>query len=331
MKKTTTFFIVLFIAITTFYNGFSSNLVGQTNLDPIDEFEILNKYLEANSNYILKDAFPIINADEVKKNLNNPKYHVIDIRSESWFEYGHIKGAVNLEAENLLDYFEGKINPHDFEKIILVCYSGQSASYFSGLLRIAGYDNVYSMNWGMSSWREDFAENAWLKNISNSYDSKISTAEYAKPEAGNHPNLNTGKTEAQDILKARLTELFKLPYKDYIIKPEEVFENSNDYFIVNFTKKENFDSGHIAGAIDYIPGSSLSSTLDLYTLPIDKKIVVYDETGLKTAYVVAYLNVLGYNVGNLAYGANGFMNDKLKRQNMEAFTKKEINMYPVIE
>ena len=331
MKKTTTFFIVLFISLTTFYNGFSSNKVGQSNSDPTDEFEILNKYLEANSNFILNDAFPILNADEVKKNLNNPKYHIIDIRSESWFEYGHIKGAVNLEAENLLNYFESKINPQDFEKIILVCYSGQSASYFSGLLRIAGYDNVYSMKWGMSSWREDFAENAWLKNISSSYDSKITTVEDPKPEIGNHPKLNTGKTEAQDILKARLTELFKLPYKDYIIKPEEVFENSNDYFIANFTKKENFDSGHIAGAIDYIPGASLSSTLDLFTLPIDKKIVVYDETGLKTAYVVAYLNVLGYNVGNLAYGANGFMNDKLKRQNMEAFTKKEINMYPVIE
>ena len=318
--------------MTTFYSGFSSaNIVTKPNSDAPDEFETLVKYLEENSNFIANDAFPIINADDVKSNLKNPKYHIIDIRSDSWFDYGHIKGAVNLKAEDLLSYFENTIKPKDFEKIVLVCYSGQSASYYAGLLRIAGYDNVYSMKWGMSSWREDFAENAWLKNIDSSHDSDMETAENPKPEAGNHPQLNTGKIEANDILKARLTELFKLPYSDFIIKPTDVFENSNTYFIANYTKKENYDLGHIAGSVDYIPGASLTSTTDLFTLPTDQKIVVYGETGLKTAYVVAYLNVLGYNVGNLAYGANGFMNNKLKHQNMDAFTKKDINMYPVIE
>ena len=133
-------------------------------------------------------------ASEVKDNMKNPKYHIIDIRTESWFEYGHIKGAANVKAETLLTYFETKIKPADFDKIVLVCYSGQSAAYYASLLRLAGYPNVASMKWGMSSWREDFANNAWNKNISNDFASKIESTEKEKQVKGEHPILKTGKT-----------------------------------------------------------------------------------------------------------------------------------------
>lgn len=333
MKKTKLIFLIFFISLATFYTGFSNEADTHTrpNFDPPNEFETLLSYLESHLNFITEDAFPIISAEDVKENLKNPKYHIIDIRSESWFEYGHIKGAKNLNAEDLLTYFESTIIPADFEKIVLICYSGQSASYFAGLLRIAGYNNVYSLKWGMSSWRQDFAENAWLKNINNDYASKLETSENNKPDHGIQPELKTGQSDAKEILKARLTELFKIPYKDLIVTPSDVFENSSNYFVVNYTSKDNYNLGHIAGALNYQPKTSLTSATDLLTLPVDKPIAVYDETGLKAAYVVAYLNVLGYKTGNMAYGANGFMNDHLKSQNMDAFTKKEINMYPVIE
>lgn len=333
MKKTKLIFLIFFISLAAFYNGFSNeaNTDNQPNFDPPNEFETLLSYLESQLSFIAEDAFPIIPADEVKQNLKNPKYHVIDIRSESWFDYGHIKGAKNLNAEDLLTYFESTINPADFEKIVLICYSGQSASYFAGLLRIAGYNNVYSLKWGMSSWRQDFAENAWLKNINNDFASKLETTENSKPDIANQPELNTGQSDAKEILKARLRELFKIPYKDLIVTPSDVFENSSNYFVVNYTTKDNYDLGHITGALNYQPKTSLTSTTDLLTLPADKQIAIYDETGLKAAYMVAYLNVLGYKTGNIAYGANGFMNDHLKSQNMDAFTKKEIHMFPVIE
>ena len=214
MKKSRSFFLVFIMSLAALFSGTAlANKNNLPNLTPPDEFEILVKYLENNSILISNDALPIINADEVKKNLKNPKYHIIDIRNDSWFEYGHIKGAQNLKSEELLNYFENSITPKDFEKIILVCYSGQSASYFSGLLNIAGYDNVYSMKWGMSSWREDFAEGYWEKNIGNDYESQLETVENTKTEAGVQPTLNTGNSEGKDILHARLTELFKNPYR----------------------------------------------------------------------------------------------------------------------
>ncbi|TGV01475.1 rhodanese-like domain-containing protein [Flavivirga rizhaonensis] len=331
MKKTSFFAMVLSISAAALFSSFTSsdNTVNRTNSNPPNEFEILVNYLETNNTFINGESLPIIMADEVKKNMKNPKFHMIDIRTESWFEYGHIKNAVNVKSENLLTYFENTINPTDFDKIVLVCYSGQSAAYFSSLLKIAGYDNVYSMKWGMSSWREDFAENSWIKNTKNNNGTKLETTEKPKPEKGSHPILNTGKTEAKDILKARLENLFAIPYKEFIVKSTDVFENLTNYYVVNYWDQDKC-TGHIPGALHLQP-SAISLTKDLLTLPTDQKIVVYETTGQKAAYIVAYLNVLGYNTSNLAYGANSFMNKLLKEKGLDAFSKKEINMFPVIE
>ena len=327
MKKTSILLIAILISATALFSSFTS-LENSTN--PPDEFETLVNYLETNNNFI-NGELPLIMADEVKKNMKDPKFHIIDIRSESWFEYGHIKGAANVKSEDLLTYFGNTINPADFDKIVLVCYSGQSAAYYSSLLRIAGYNNVYSMKWGMSSWREDFANNAWNKNVTNDFVSKLETTVNAKPEKGSHPVLSTGKIEAKDILNARLEELFAKPYKEFIVKSLDVFENPSNYYIVNYSGAENYNNGHVPGAVQYEPNASLASTADLFTLPADKQVLVYESTGQKAAYVIAYLNVLGYNTGNLAYGQNSFMNDVLIDKGWDAFTKKEINMFPVIE
>ncbi len=332
MRKLSIFLITLLISTTVFASSFINKTIDSLPVNPQDEFEILLNYFEANNNFINSDASPaIIKADEVKKNLKNPKYHLIDVRSESWFEYGHIKGATNVKSADLLTHFESKITPTDYDKIVLVCYSGQSAAYFTSLLRLAGYDNVYNMKWGMSSWRVDFAENSWLKNIKNDFASKLETTENVKPEKGSHPTLNTGKTEAKEILKARLEKAFATPYKEYIVKSADVFANPTNYYVVNYWDQDKYTNGHIPSAVFYQSNTSLASTSDLYTLPTDKKVAVYCSTGQNAAYVVAYLNVLGYDIGNIAYGANSFMNKTLKGKNWNAFTKKEVNMYPVIE
>ncbi|EAR01346.1 rhodanese-like domain-containing protein [Maribacter sp. HTCC2170] len=320
---------ILIVALLFFSAAISSSFKNANrDNNPPGEFEILLEYLETNASYLQGDGFPIIMADEVRKNLKNPKQHIIDIRTDSWFEYGHIKNAANVASSDLLDYFKTKINPEEFEQIVLVCYSGQSAAYFTSLLRLAGYDNAYSMKWGMSSWREDFAEGTWLKNTSNDFATNLEVDEKVKEEKGEHPTLNTGKTDAKEILNVRLEELFAVPYKEYIIKSEDLFADPSNFYIINYWDEAKCD-GHIPGSLHYHPNASI--TKDLITLPIDEKVVVYEETGQKAAYVVAYLNVLGYDAGNLAYGENGFMNTLLKKTGGDAFTKKEINMFPVIE
>ena len=260
-KKLSIYLIALLISSAALFSSFTSSNenYNKANFNPQDEFETLLNYFETNGDFINSDASPaLVNADEVKKNIKNPKYHIIDIRSESWFEYGHLKNANNVKAENLLTYFENKISPSDYDKIVLICYSGQSAAYFSSLLRLAGYDNVYNMKWGMSSWRVDFADNSWNKNIKNTYADKLEVEENVKAESIAYPILNTGKTDAKDILRVQLEKAFATPYKEYIIKSPDVFENPNNYYIVSYRDQEMYNNGHIPGAIQYQPNTSLS-------------------------------------------------------------------------
>jgi rhodanese-related sulfurtransferase len=332
MRKPSIILLIMLLPATLLISSFKEPNTSSNNLNPPNEFETLLSYLEANRNFINTDAAPaLVPADEVKKNSKNPKYHIIDIRTATWFEYGHVKNAANVQPADLLNHFQNSITPSEYDKIILICYSGQSAAYFTGLLRIAGYDNVYSMNWGMSSWRVDFAENSWLKNTSDDFNAKLETSSNEKAAKGAAPAISTGKSEGEAILSARLEHAFATPYKESIVKASAVFEQPNDYYIIDYNGVNRYAKGHIPQAVQYDPNGSLSSTTDLLTIPTDKRVLVYGPTGQETAYVVAYLNILGYDAGNLAYGGNSFMHKTLKDNNWEAFTKKEVNMFPVIE
>lgn len=332
MRKLSFILVIALLPAVLLMSSFTKPIPGNVNTSPPNEFETLLEFLEANRNFINTDAAPaLLPADEVKKNLKNPKYHIIDIRSASWFEYGHVKNAVNVQPADLLNHFENSIVPSEYDKIILICYSGQSAAYFTSLLRIAGYDNTYSMNWGMSSWRVDFAENSWLKNTSDDHSSALVTTVLEKGTKTSTPTLSTGASDGETILRARLETAFATPYKESIVKAADAFAQPDNYYIIDYNGADLYEKGHIPNAVQYDPQGSLSSTKDLLTLPTDKRVLVYGTTGQETAYVVAYLNVLGYDAGNLAYGGNSFMHKNLKENNWGAFTKKEVNMFPVIE
>jgi rhodanese-related sulfurtransferase len=328
MKKITSYLVVLLIA-TTILSSFKKK-EQSIQTDPT-EFELLVKYLEENGNFINSDLAPaIILASEIKDNLKNDKYLVLDIRSESWFEYGHIKNAVNAVGPELLNYFENEIDPASFDKITIVCYSGQSAAYYASLLRLAGYNNVYNLKWGMSSWSDEFAENIWVKNSTNAFADQLETTANAMPEKGEYPVIETGKIDGKEILKARILAAFATPYKDFIVKAETVFETPADYFIVNYMDEEKYNFGHIPGAIQYEP-RTLATSANLYSLPTDKKVLVNCLTGQNAAYTVAYLHVLGYDVANLGYGSNSYMNTVLTEKGWEGFSSVETQNYPVVE
>ena len=335
MKKMSFYALTLLIFMSTF--GYSQEVavvedVKKSVVIEGSEFGLLVNYLEANGNFINSDNAPaIINASEIKENLKNPKYLVLDIRSEAWFEYGQIKNSVNVKGGELLNYFENEINPADFDKITIVCYSGQSAAYYAGLLRLYGFNNVYNMKWGMSSWADEFAETKWVKQSADvsdvSLEATINTSELLET----YPAINTGKETDKEILQTRIKELFEIPYNECVAAKDKFYPNLADYFIVDYNSKEQYDVKHIQGAIHFQPNKSLALNESLLKLPTDKKIIIYSNTGQHAAYAMALLKVLGYDVVNLAYGANSFMNSTLKEKGWDAFTVEEINNYPVVE
>ncbi|SNR30438.1 rhodanese-like domain-containing protein [Lutibacter flavus] len=329
MKKFAPYLVILFIAVTIL-SSFKKN---EQKIETYpSEFELLVQYLEENGNFINSELAPaIITASEIKENVKNNKYLVLDIRSESWFDYGHIKNAKNVKGPELLNYFENEIDPATFDKITVVCYSGQSAAYYASLLRLSGYNNAYSLKWGMSSWGDEFATNIWVKNSTNNFTDQLETISNPIAEKGETPTILTGKINGKEILTERIKEAFAKPYKEFIVKAEDAFTNPSDYYIVNYMDEEKYNLGHIKGAINYQPRTSLTTTSNLYTLPTNKKVLVNCLTGQSAAYTVAYLNVLGYDVANLGYGSNSYMNTLLTEKGWEGFSPVEIQNYPVVE
>lgn len=339
MKKISFYFISFFIAISLLFVSCKENEKKAkensttTEKVAVDEFKLLTTYLESNGNFINSKTVPaMISAKEVFENKDNEKFKIIDTRSAKLYNAGHIVNAVNVPISNMLNHFEGDIDPGSFDKIVLVCKSGQSASYATGIMRLLGYDNVYAMKSGMSSWNKKFAEDYWLKNISNNYADKLEIVANDKPAKGKTPILNTGKSKGEDILRERAIKALNTPYKSLLVKAPELFENSANYFVVNYWPEAKYNAGHVPSAIQYTPKSSLATTADLLTLPTDKDIVTYCYTGQHAGFVTAYLNVLGYNAKALAYGANSFMNTEMsnKEDDWHAFSSKKIAGYDFV-
>lgn len=104
--------------------------------------------LEAGQNNLMscENLFKCIGAKE--------DLFILDIRKKEDFDENFIEGSVHCEWDKVFELIEDDILPKD-KKIIVVCYTGQTAGQTVGILRLLGYD-VCSLAGGMV--------NGWNKN-----------------------------------------------------------------------------------------------------------------------------------------------------------------------
>lgn len=299
------------------------------------EAKALLSYLEELGDYVNGRNFPsLIKAASVYEELTKNNL-VIDLRNAGTFAEGHIEEAVNVEFSKLQDYFINDIKPFEFDRIILVCYSGQMSSYSASLLRLMGYGNVYAMRWGMSGWNKDFASGSWLDAVSSEYAEKLEITINEKATAVDFPKMNTGKITGEEILADRFNSLFEAGVAEAIITAEEVFENTNEFYMINYDRRDKYEAGHIPGAIRYKPNGTLGIVSEMQTIPADKEVVVYCGTGHNSGFVTAYLRLFGYNAKTLVYGNNSFMYEKMVQDKSKLswlpFSEAEIGGYSVVK
>ncbi len=281
----------------------------------------LAEFMQQANPVVTEEAFPpVIIAPVVKDELS--KDLIIDIRRKDAYEAGHINGAYNVRAKDLLSFLNG-INVAAYNRIVLVCYSGQSATYNAELLRMLGYKNVFSLAYGMGGWNRDFS-GLFKKNISAKYINRISKQDVRLPQKSSLPELEKGLP--LKVLQARVKEAQNLKPSDYLISADKVFEDPTKYFIIDLRKKEHYKIGHIPGAVN-IRANELLPSEKLAYLPKDKPIVVYCYHGYTSVATTAYLRVLGYKAYSLKFGYHSFMDGILnKRINFNT----AFNTYPYI-
>lgn len=322
-------YVFLFVVFISYY-GCSKSDSG-TEPTPINEAETLVNYLESSGDYIRMASSFVMDAATYKTKVTTTpgKIYTIDVRAASDYNTKRLRGAVNVTIPNLLTHIKG-LNIDNYDNIVVVCYSGQSAAYAVSLVRaalpLAQANKVVSLKFGMASIDSMFALTTWLNpnNVNNAGAASVQTNDPpAKPTAGKLPTINTGKTTGKEILEARVNALLAAGYggtSNTTISYANLSAALSNYFIVNFWPTNLYkDPGHIPGAYNYLPAGAAGadpktfhSGHDLKTLPTDKPIVLYCYTGQTSSYWIGYLRLLGYDARSLLYGGNGFMYDLMK-------------------
>ena len=84
--------------------------------------------------------------DDIRSNTYK---HIVDVRSESEWNKGHIGEAVLLPLSDML------LKEVDFpkeEKIIVTCRVGYRGNIGASYLQLRGYTNVHNLAGGMQAW-----------------------------------------------------------------------------------------------------------------------------------------------------------------------------------
>lgn len=290
-------------------------------------------FFKQNGNYIASPAFPAVMSATDLYLLRDSNILVIDLRDAEQFASGAIPGAINLRPDKVISFFNAEINAKAFNRIVFTDSRGQVAAHVAGIMRLLGFDNVFSVRFGMSGWTKTIAAAGWdlafgdslINHISKSASDEV-IENYPLPQlslSGNTPYERV--LQRADTLLSGNTANFLLSFKEVVQHPEK-------YFVINYVSEDQFlNFGHLEGAVRFTPRQPLVSDNFLSSLPTDKAIVVYCHTGHQSAHLTAYLRMLGYNAYSIIYGANSFMHNALTKSASpnHCWSEAQKNDFPV--
>lgn len=90
-------------------------------------------------------------------------FYLLDIRRPADYSAGHIEGAVNVQLADVANSEVLAMLPTD-KPILVICYTGHTASIVNAILGSLGYD-AWTLRFGMTSWK-DFSNTAvWSASV----------------------------------------------------------------------------------------------------------------------------------------------------------------------
>jgi len=302
MKKLMYYVLVLFIVPAVL---FSSCKEKEENVD----FTTLKTYLVDNNLDVdaMLDGW-ITPASAVVDTTDSsiPSYYVIDLRAAADFNTGHIKNAVNTTLGNILTTAEGA----GTLPILVVCYTGQTASHGVIALRLSGYSDAKVLKWGMAGWNADFSS-PWTGNSGDDNGiAGIDNANWTFPASiatsteFDYPDFEVTADDGAGILEARVAEMLANGFKG--VTSTDVLTTPANYFINNFWALADVEHyGHITGAYRVNPLTIAGD--EIKHLDPSATVATYCWTGQTSSMVTAYLNVIGYNAVSIKFGANSMI------------------------
>ncbi len=253
----------------------------------------------------------VVSVDDVYNNIvkaKDPGWQIVDIRSADHYALGHVEGAINIPYKTVVQNID-KFKKD--KKILVICYTGQTAGQTSALLNMLGYD-ASSMSFGMLGWTKDEKILGIKPWNCQAGEYPVTTAVPDVKADNKLPELKTKIADDNKLILDRAGAYLALG-KAASIKAADINTNITakdaSYFYVDVRKAEHYAKGHATGAIN-IPLTEIAKEASLKKLPTDKKIVLFCYSGQSASQATIFLNMLGYD----AYAAG---------QGMMAWTSKE--------
>lgn len=333
--------IILLLLLFPFQGCLKDNVTPAFNIS-LNTSALVLRYFEGQGDYINSPQMPsVVKADEVVNNLRN--YLVLDVSSKNNYAAGHITGAISIANDTLIQYMENK-NTDSYPKVVLVSRHGQAASYYTCLLRLYGFNNVYALLFGMGEWNPVF-DSAWNNNLQMYAEYNYFTNEnYPKPARSPLPSisLDNSPRDLGDKIKNRIKLLMQKGFADTtdFIKFTDFQHEVNSFYTVCFgrdslyfhAKEGEIGSGHFPNTIYYDPASDIRSSSSLQTFPPDKNILIYSTSGHLSSFLTAYLRVMGYRAKTLLFGAGTmfqpYLFNNLSVFSPYVFVNSDVRNYP---
>jgi len=243
-------------------------------------------------------------------------YTIFDLRSAADFAANHIKNAKNVVLKDVITTAE-TLGIAKNAKILVVCYTGQTAGQACMALRLLGWENAKVLKWGMAGWNATF-KGPWVNNsgyeIPANGDLAVGSANWvttAAPATGSfaEPSWITPATDGYAILHERVLAVLSAGFSPS--DGSAIIANPANYSIVNYWSNTDYTNlGHFAGAYN-IPVISFANDLNKGFDP-SKEFHIYCWTGQTASMASFWLNVLGYKTKPIGFGANRMIYSTLK-------------------
>lgn len=245
-----------------------------------------------------------------------PGYTIYDLRSSADFATGHIKNATNVALKDIITTVTTAAVAKD-AKILVACYTGQTAGQAVMALRLMGWKNAVVLKWGMAGWNAAF-KGPWVSN------SGIETPANGNIAVGNanwvttaapangvfaEPVWTSSSSDGAAILAERVQAVLNNGFTTQAAA--DVLANPAGFQIINYWSATDYlGLGHFNGAYD-LPVISLAGDM-VKAIDPSKLGVVYCYTGQTSSIATFWLNVLGYNTKGIGFGTNKLIYDALK-------------------
>lgn len=89
-----------------------------------------------------------VSIEQLKRNLNEGRCKLVDVRSASEFSSGHVPGSINIPLEQI----ESRMADLGDASLLLICQSGQRAKMAAERLRRCGAE-ISVVEGGTQAWK----------------------------------------------------------------------------------------------------------------------------------------------------------------------------------